>query len=219
MSAASEASAVGEAGAAGEGTYPGAEILSRLTLSRGTVDRSAHRRTDTGWLDAAWAGPRTRVLVIDDGRALVRFRGEGAELVLVPPGQAPDGLRFLLGVDADGVVYFGVLGPLPEGQHAWRTGRARAPSGRPAARRRTCRRWAAAGERGRMGRWAAVRGARGAAIRGRALGDRDAGLMTHAAGQLARGQHAPLPVRGGDAAALLGHARRCPVDGSDHSRG
>ena len=111
------------ASAASQGTHPGAEILGRLTLSRGTVDRAAHRRTDTGWLDAAWADPRTRVLVIDDGRALVRFRGAEAGLVLVPPGQAPDGLRFLLGVDDDGVVYFGVLGPLPErAAHAWADG-------------------------------------------------------------------------------------------------
>ena len=132
--------AASAASAASPGTHPGAEILGRLTLSRGTVDRAAHRRTDTGWLDAAWADPRTRVLVIDDGRALVRFRGAEAGLVLVPPGQAPDGLRFLLGVDADDVVYFGVLGPLPErAEHAWADGPGPAPSGRRrVARRRTC---------------------------------------------------------------------------------
>ena len=117
------ASAADRASAVSRGAYPGAEILSRLTLARGTVDHAAHRRTDAAWLDAAWAKPGTQVLVIDDGRALVRFRREGADLVLVPPGQAPDGLRFLLGVDADGVAYFGVLGPLPEGTgHAWADG-------------------------------------------------------------------------------------------------
>ena len=32
----------------------------------------------------------------------------------MPPDQAPDGTRFLLGQDdADGTVYFGVSGPLP----------------------------------------------------------------------------------------------------------
>ena len=68
----------------------------------------------TGWLAAAWADPGTRVLVVEDGRALVRFAGDGREeLVFVPPAQAPEGVRFLLGVDADGVVYFGVAGPLP----------------------------------------------------------------------------------------------------------
>ena len=32
-------------------TAPG---LGRLALSRGTVDRVTHRRTDREWIDAAW---------------------------------------------------------------------------------------------------------------------------------------------------------------------
>jgi NAD+ diphosphatase len=83
--------------------------LEDLALSRGTVDRVTHRRTDTGWLDAAWADPRTRVLIVSGGRTLVRAE----ELVFVPPGQAPSGTRFLLGQDADGIVYFGVSADLP----------------------------------------------------------------------------------------------------------
>jgi NAD+ diphosphatase len=70
---------------------------------------------DTTWLEQAWRDPRTRVLVVQDGRALVRFaeNGQGtAELVLVPPAEAPEGIRFLLGQDADGVVYFGINGDL-----------------------------------------------------------------------------------------------------------
>ena len=163
-----QVNAASAASAASPGTHPGAEILGRLTLSRGTVDRAAHRRTDTGWLDAAWADPRTRVLVIDDGRALVRFRGAEAGLVLVPPGQAPDGLRFLLGVDADDVVYFGVLGPLPEGaEHAWADGPGPAPSGRRrVARRRTCPRRRQA----RRARWSQRPGM--AAAAGRPCGPR-----------------------------------------------
>jgi hypothetical protein len=43
--------------------------LESLALSRGTVDRVTHRRNDKQWLDAAWADPRTRVLVVWDGRA------------------------------------------------------------------------------------------------------------------------------------------------------
>src|SRR5450755_3558625 len=89
-------------------------ILGRLTLARSGVDRAAERRTDTAWLAAAWAKPGTRVLVIDDGRAPVRFSEQGAELVFVPPPEAPQGVRFLLGEDPAGVVYFGVLGPLPD---------------------------------------------------------------------------------------------------------
>ena len=38
----------------------------------------------------------------------------GAELVLLSPAEAPDGDRILLGVDAVGVAYFAVLGPLPD---------------------------------------------------------------------------------------------------------
>ncbi len=87
--------------------------LESLALARGTVDRVTHRRNDTEWLDAAWADPRTRVLVVSAGRALVRLDDEHAELVFVPPPEAPAGTRFLLGQDADDVVYFGVSGDLP----------------------------------------------------------------------------------------------------------
>ncbi|WP_149263567.1 NAD(+) diphosphatase [Actinomadura sp. K4S16] len=86
--------------------------LEWLALARGTLDRVALNRRDEAWLDAAWADPRTRVLVVHEGRALVAFEPAPA-LVLVPPEQAPDGGRWLLGVDGDGVAYFGVPGPLP----------------------------------------------------------------------------------------------------------
>jgi NAD+ diphosphatase len=89
--------------------------LAALALARGTVDRSAVRRSDSEWLTAAWARDDTRVLVIDDGRTLVRFGDAGAGLVFVAPAQAPDGERHLLGVDGDGHVYFSVTAPLPEG--------------------------------------------------------------------------------------------------------
>jgi NAD+ diphosphatase len=88
--------------------------LPDLALARGEVDRAAARRSDTEWLAQAWADPRTRVLVVDAGRALVRSGGGRDELVFVPSAQAPDGVRFLLGIDAEGVVYFGVAGPLPQ---------------------------------------------------------------------------------------------------------
>jgi NAD+ diphosphatase len=47
--------------------------LESLALSRGTVDRLTDKRTDQAWLDAAWADPDTRVLVVSDGRAVVRL--------------------------------------------------------------------------------------------------------------------------------------------------
>jgi NADH pyrophosphatase NudC (nudix superfamily) len=85
--------------------------LGGFVLARGTLDRVSARRGDTDWLAAAWADPGTRVLVLDNARALVRFGDQEAELNLVPPAEAPEGLRFLLGVDDAGVAYFGVMGP------------------------------------------------------------------------------------------------------------
>jgi NAD+ diphosphatase len=84
--------------------------LGRLALSRSAVDRATQRRGDTAWLEEAWADPRARVLVVQDSRALVRTRDGQLELVFVSPADAPEGTRFLLGVDADGIAYFGVSG-------------------------------------------------------------------------------------------------------------
>ncbi|MBD2892060.1 NAD(+) diphosphatase [Spirillospora sp. NPDC000708] len=86
--------------------------LEWLALARGTLDRVALKRRDDAWLAAAWADPATRVLVVQDGRTLVTHRPEPA-LVFVAPAQAPDGDRWLLGVDEAGTAYFGVPGELP----------------------------------------------------------------------------------------------------------
>ena len=86
-------------------------VLTGLALARSSVDRASARRDDTEWLAAAWADQGTRVLVLDGAQALVRFGDDAAELVLVPPSQAPEGVRFLLGVDDADVVYFAVAGP------------------------------------------------------------------------------------------------------------
>lgn len=86
--------------------------LEWLALARGTLDRVALNRRDDAWLEDAWADPKTRVLVVHDGRSLVTHEPSAA-LVLVPPEQAPDGDRWLLGVDDGGAAYFGVSGPLP----------------------------------------------------------------------------------------------------------
>src|ERR1700729_2026104 len=104
----SQADRHGELGSAEQSASGG---LRNLALSRGEVDRSTARRTDAAWLAAAWADPDTRVVVVEDGQAPVRFRdgdtdgdgdtdtgdgGGGAaagaqELVFVSPEQAPDG--------------------------------------------------------------------------------------------------------------------------------
>ena len=83
--------------------------LNNLALSRSTIDRVTKRRNDQDWIDAAWKDPRTRVLVVHQGQALVRYES----LVFLSPPDAPAGVRFLLGEDTDGTVYFGVSAPLP----------------------------------------------------------------------------------------------------------
>jgi NAD+ diphosphatase len=98
-------------------TRTGGEI-GPLVLSRGEVDRSGVLRNNEAWLAEAWASPLTRVLVVQKGQAIIGLAGDGAELVFVRPDQAPDGVRFLLGVAADGTVFFGVDGPLPEAGQA-----------------------------------------------------------------------------------------------------
>jgi NAD+ diphosphatase len=155
--------------------------LDSLALSRGTVDRLTEQRTEQAWLDAAWADPGTRVLVVSDGQALARIDDEQAALVFVTPRQAPDGTRFLLGRDdADGIVYFGVSAPLPDVP----------PGTRPAALREL----------------------------GTLLGDRDAGLLTHAVA-LANWHdtHTHCPVDGTPTVpGPGGHFTVCPKDGTEH---
>jgi NAD+ diphosphatase len=87
--------------------------LGPLALARGTLDRATEHRTDPEWLARAWADPGSRVLVVDHGRALVRFGPPQPELVLIPPAQAPEGPHYLLGVDGEGRAYFSVRSPLP----------------------------------------------------------------------------------------------------------
>lgn len=92
-------------------------VLTGLTLARGELDRRAQLRADVDWLASAWADRRTRVVVVERGQALCQF-GAGADvsLAFLPSAHAPDGVRFLLGVNEDEVAYFGVSAPLPEPQ-------------------------------------------------------------------------------------------------------
>jgi NAD+ diphosphatase len=154
--------------------------LDDLALSRGTVDRLTKSRPDQAWLGAAWADPGTRVLVVSRGEALIRLDDDHAALVFASPAVAPAGTRFLLGQDADGVVYFGVSATLP----------------------------------------APPEGARPASLRevGTLLGDRDAGLFTHAVA-LANWHdtHTHCPLDGTPTIPdPAGHSTRCPADGSEH---
>ena len=77
-------------------------------LSRTTVDRDAATRDDGVALARSWSS--ARVLVVDDGRALVS--DDGPELLLLDAADAPEGDRFYLGRD-ESSAYFAVAGPLP----------------------------------------------------------------------------------------------------------
>lgn len=78
-------------------------LTGPLALSRSTVDRVAHLRGDAAWQAKVWADPATRVLPVADGRVAA----DGGGLSFTSPDDAPDGERFLLGVD-DGVVFVAV---------------------------------------------------------------------------------------------------------------
>jgi NAD+ diphosphatase len=93
---------------------PQIAVPSTIALTRFEVERAAKLRSDAAWLDQAWASPKTRVIVVQNGQALIRESADGsAELIFVQPADAPDGTRFLLGVDSDDVAYFGVAAAPP----------------------------------------------------------------------------------------------------------
>jgi NAD+ diphosphatase len=81
-------------------------------LSGGGLDRAGHRRLDQEWLDEAWT--KARILVVDEGRALVRDSVSAAALVFLDATQAPEGERYFLGVDGDGTPYFAVAAETPD---------------------------------------------------------------------------------------------------------
>ena len=182
------AAAGGPVGTEAEGGW----ALTGLALARGDVDRATVRRGDGEWLAAAWADPGTRVLVVTGGKALVRFGRAGAELVLAPPAEAPDGTRLLLGVDGAGIAYFAVVAQPPA------AGPDQPPRPAPPA--------------GGEVRPASLREA------GPLLGDRHAGLFTQAVA-LANWHesHTHCPRCGAPTRpAQAGHVRVCPADGSEH---
>jgi NAD+ diphosphatase len=171
-------------------------VLGKLSLSRSSVDRASHRRGDTEWIAAAWADEASRVLVLDHGQALVNFIDSAAALELVPPSQAPEGVRFLLGVDDAGVTYFGVDGP----RGGLGAGPLPGPGSAPALPPEPGIRLAGLRQAGPL------------------LSDRDAGLFTHAVA-LANwhATHTHCPRCGAATEPILaGQARRCPVDNSEH---
>jgi NAD+ diphosphatase len=176
--------------------------LGRLALSRSTVDRATARRNDAAWVEAAWADPRTRVLVVHDGQALVQSGGDQPGLVFVSPAEAPQSTKFLLGVDDEGVAYFGVSGVLSSDgtvRSEANVVKPYSPGGRPPQ---------------------TPPESRPMALRqvGALLTDRDAGLMTHAVALAYwHDTHTHCPRCGAATVpAPAGHLATCPVDGTEH---
>lgn len=77
-------------------------------------DRVADRRVDDDWTARAWADPTTRVLVL----AGTRLRPPDDRGLWVPPDEAPDGVRVLLG-ERDGVPHFAVVAPREASGEDW----------------------------------------------------------------------------------------------------
>ncbi|GIH77449.1 NUDIX hydrolase [Planobispora longispora] len=171
-----------------------------MLLARSAIDRSAVLRDDVEWIGRAWADGTTKVVVIDDGRALVRRSGDGIGLVLLSPDEAPEGERYLLGVGADGVAYFAVAAS--PGNAGWNGA---APA-----------RIVAPLEAGALPEGEAV--PTGLRQVGALLGDLDAGLLVHAVALEAwHSTHEFCPRCGGRTEVRAGgHMRVCPDDGSQH---
>ncbi len=174
---------------------PAADVLSRLALSRGTLDRAAHRRADPVLVSRLLADPATRVAVIaGDRMELVTdpTSTTGFGLALRPP-QARDADRFavFLGEEAAGAsrtAYLAVLGDRDGADEAPET-IGSSPEG-----------------------WHTLR------MAGLFLGDRDAGIFTTILALVNwHGAH-PFCARCGAPTrpALAGWLRRCEREGSEH---
>jgi NAD+ diphosphatase len=98
--------------------------LDRLALSRSTLDRAAHRRTEPGLLDRLLADASTAVLVLDVDRVPVSGGPGGVGLILLDPVAAleftarawPDGEELLplyLGDDITGRPHVVLAHPRP----------------------------------------------------------------------------------------------------------
>lgn len=179
---------------------------TKLPLSRATVDRAAHRRTDAGTLTDGWHDPRTRVLLLHEGRLAVVRDDVGVRLDLratadlpgLAPDRLPDGLlRLFLGED-EAAAYQAVVLP----GTAWGGGATVDIEGVATSTDDLVARLT----------WSTLRDV------GHALGDRDAGLAATAVGLAAWHERHPRCARCGARTEpdLSGWTRRCVEDGSDH---
>lgn len=184
--------------------------LGWLALARGTLDRVAERRRDTAWLELAWDDPRTRVLMIDEGRVLVRVQ-DLPTLALVPPGTGTQGAKSTKGTARDTETTTATDGPsdMPDG-----------PSDAPPERYLLGVDEDGVAYFAVPGPLPAVDGAEPAGLRriGALLNDRDSGLLTHAVALFNwHSTHTHCPRCGvRTVVASAGHSRVCPADGSEH---
>ncbi|MBS44732.1 MAG: NAD(+) diphosphatase [Nocardioides sp.] len=75
-----------------------------VALADGAHDRLGVHRKDDAWLDATWADPASRVLVVSG----TRVRPVGRTLPWVPTDEAPEGVRVLLG-ERDATTYWALI--------------------------------------------------------------------------------------------------------------
>ena len=73
-------------------------------LAANPHDRIAEHRADDVWLEERWVDPQSRVLVVSG----TRIRPRDGQIDWVAPGEAPEGLRVLLG-EHDGRAWFAVI--------------------------------------------------------------------------------------------------------------
>lgn len=85
-------------------THLAPHLAPHLALSAAAHDRLGEHRKDQAWLDARWAEPTSRALVVSG----TRVRPVGRELPWVPTDQAPDGVRVLLG-EREGTTWWAVI--------------------------------------------------------------------------------------------------------------
>ena len=178
------------------------DALTHLALSRGTLDRAAHRRADPELISRLLADPATRVVTVtrdarmevlshESEQSAAASETTGTVLVQRSPTEADrDLLAFFLGeetpedgaAEGDPTAYVAVVGDAPDDDD-------------PAA-----------------GRWQNLRAA------GLDLGARDAGIFTTAQALMFWHAAHPFCPRCGSptAPALSGWTRRCERDGSEH---
>jgi len=89
-------------------------MTTQIAFSSYPHDRIGDRRTNEAWLEEVWADEGTQVLVI----AGTRVQPVDGAIAWVPPSQAPEGTRVLLG-ERDGTVWFAVIVDGPAVDDTW----------------------------------------------------------------------------------------------------